>query len=143
MLASWALVAYLGALLLAVPRVARAAADWLRSTPITFWAFAWPLARRTLLHQFAGTLAGVPVMVVLGAEPLTAIYAGSVWLALVALVTAMSLADGYRARSQVAKIPLSILAVLLTEQRAQAWGISLAMLLTALHLHGGARHARA
>jgi hypothetical protein len=142
MLASWAVISYLAALLLAVPRVGRAASEWLRSTPITFWAFAWPLARRTLLHQLLGTLVGVAVLLMVGAEPATAFYGGTVWLALVALVTAVSLADCYRARSPVAKITLSALAVLLIEQRLRGWGISLAILVTALHMRKGVRHAR-
>ena len=143
MLASWAIVSYLGALLAAVPLVARAASDWLRSTPITFSAFAWPFARRELLHQLGGTFVGVGVMVMAGAEPLTAIHVGAVWLSLVALVTAITLADCYRARSPLVKLTLSLLAVLLAEQRAHGWGIALAMLLTGLCLRGGTRHARA
>jgi hypothetical protein len=143
MLASWAVVSYLGALLVAVPLGARAASDWLRSTPITFSAFAWPFARRELLHQLGGTLVGAGVMVMAGAEPLTASYVGAVWLALVALVTAISLADCYRARSPLAKITLSLVAVLFAEQREHGWGIALAVLLTALFLRGGRRHARA
>lgn len=143
MLASWAIVSYLGALLVAAPLVARAATDWLRSTPISFSAFAWPFARRQLLHQLGGTFVGVGVMVMAGAEPLTATYVGAVWLALVALVTAISLADCYRARSPLAKITLSLVAVLFAEQREHGWGIALAVLLTALYLRGGRRHARA
>jgi hypothetical protein len=143
MLASWSIVSYLGALLVAVPLIARAASDWLRSTPISFWAFAWPIAQRGLLHQLGGTLVGIAVMIVLGAAPMTAIYAGTVWLAVVVLVTALSLADYYRARSPFVKITLSLLAVLFAEQRAHGWGVSLAILLTGLHLRGGTRHARA
>lgn len=143
LLASWVMVSYLGALLLAVPCVGRAASDWLRSTPITFWAFAWPLARRMLLHQLIGTLIGVAGALLLGVAPSTAIYAGTVWISLVALIAAVSLADCYRARSPAAKATVSMLAVLLVEQRAHGWGISLAILLTALHLRGGTRHARA
>jgi hypothetical protein len=143
LLASWIVVSYLGALLWAVPRVARAASDWLRATPITFWSFAWPLARRMLLHQLGGTLIGVAVMLMLGTAPSTAVYAGTVWLTLVVLVTTLSFAECYRARSPVAKITLSMLAVLLAEQRGRGWGISLAILLAALHMRGGTRHARA
>jgi hypothetical protein len=143
MLASWAIVSYLGALLLAVPLVARAASDWLRSTPISYWAFAWPIAQRGLLHQLGGTLVGIAVMMVLGAAPATAIYAGTIWLAVVVLVTALSLADCYRARSPFMKITLALIAVLFAEQRAHGWGVSLAVVLTGLHLRGGTRHARA
>ena len=121
----------------------RAAGQWLRSTPITFWAFAWPLARRMLLHQVVGTLAGVAIMLLLGAPPRVALYIGTLWLALVVVVTAVSLADCYRARSPAVKLVLSTLAVLVTEQRWRGWGIALAMLVTAVHLRGGTRYARA
>jgi hypothetical protein len=96
-----------------------------------------------LLHQLGGTLIGVAVMLMLGTAPSTAVYAGTVWLTLVVLVTTLSFAECYRARSPVAKITLSMLAVLLAEQRGRGWGISLAILLAALHMRGGTRHARA
>lgn len=143
LLGSWVVACYLGALLLALPRAARAACAWLRSTPITFWAFAWPLARRMLLHQLVGTLAAVAIMLLLGAEPPTALYTGTLWLALVALVTAVSLAECFRARSHGPKIVLSTLAVLGTELRWRGWGLALAILVAAVHLRGGLRHARA
>ncbi len=41
-LVTWVVVAYLVAVLVAIPYVARTASEWLRSTPMNFWAFAWP-----------------------------------------------------------------------------------------------------
>jgi hypothetical protein len=143
LLASWVVACYLGALLLALPRIADAASDWLRSTPITFWGFAWPLARRTLLHQLVGTVVGVAIMLLLGAELRDALYVATLWLALVALVAAVCLADCYRGRSPEVKAILSLLAVLAAEQRWRGWGIAFAMLVTAVHMRGGARYARA
>jgi hypothetical protein len=142
LLASWVIGSYLGALLLALSRVARAASDWLRSTPITFWAFAWALSRRTLLHQLAGTIVGVAIMVVLGADAQSGLYAGTLWIVLVTLVTVLSVADCYHTRSSGAKVVLSVIAVLVTEQRWRGSGIALAVLLTAVHMQRGKRHAR-
>jgi hypothetical protein len=115
----------------------------LRSTPITFWEFAWPLARRALLHQLCGALIAMGVMLMLGSSLFIAIYFGTLWLTLVVLTAALSLADCYRARSHMVKTTLSMLTTLLAEERGHGWGISLALLLTALHLRMGASHARA
>ena len=67
-------------------------------TPITFWAFAWPLARRALLHQLCGTAIamGVMLMSVLSCSRRSL---GTLWLTLVVLTAVLSLADCYRARS--------------------------------------------
>lgn len=142
LVASWAVGSYLVALLLALPRVARAASDWMRSTPITFWAFAWGLSRRMLLHQVGSTIAAVIVMVVIGADVSSTLYAGSLWLVLVALVTVLSLVDCYHARSSGPKVVLSVLAVLMAEQRWRGLGIALAVMLTAMHIRRGNRYAR-
>lgn len=143
LLASWVVASYLGALLLAFPRVARAACNWLRSTPIAFWALAWPLARRMLLHQLVGTFAGVVIMLLLGTELGIALYIGTLWLSMVGVGTFVCLADCYRARSYGVKVVLSVLTILVTEQRWRGWGIALAMLVTAVHIREGMRYARA
>jgi hypothetical protein len=134
---------YLVALLIAIPHVGRAASRWLRSTPITFWAFAWPLARRALVHQFIGMLIAVGGMFALGASVSTTIYLGAVWLTLVVLTTATSLAECYRGRSPSVKTIFSAAAALLAEQRVHGVGISIAVLLTVVHLRIGASHERA
>jgi hypothetical protein len=141
-LVAWTVASYLGALLVAIPHVGRAASQWLRSTPITFRDFAWPLARRALLHQALGTLAGMGVMWASGVSPATAMYLGAVWLTVVVLTAAVGLADGYRGRSPAAKTLLSTLTVLLVDQRVHGLGISIAAFLAILHLRIGARHAR-
>ena len=141
-LVTWAVGAYLVALIIAIPHVGRLALQWLRSTPITFWAFAWPLARRALVHQLFGTLIAMGVMLALGASLLTAMYFGALWLALVAVTAAVSLADCHRARSPGAKTVLSVLAALLAEERVHGLGISIALFLTVLHLRIGASNER-
>jgi hypothetical protein len=142
-IATWLAGSYLAALLIALTRVARYASEWLRSTPITFWAFAWPLARRVLFHQLCGTVVAVGILSMLGAPPSTAIYFGTIWMTLVVLVAALSLADCYRAQSPTVKTVLSMMAALVAEERAHGWGLSLAVALAALHLRIGAKHARA
>jgi len=137
-LVTWIIGSYLIALLVAVPCAARSASDWLRSTSIGFWAFAWPLARRALLHQFCGTLTAMGIMLLLGASLPTAVYLGTLWLALAVTAIAISLADCYRSRFRTAKTALSIATALAAEERAQGWGISLALLLTVWHLRIGA-----
>lgn len=142
-LATWLGASYLVAVLAALPRVARDAAAWLRSTPLDFWAFAWPIARSALWQQAAGAAIAAIVMVAAGASPLDALELGCLWLALVVLVAAVSLADCYRGRSPLAKIWLSALSALLAEQRLRGLGVALALAVTAWHLRRGATNERA
>ncbi|HZF28267.1 MAG TPA: hypothetical protein VE907_04055 [Gammaproteobacteria bacterium] len=142
-LATWLGASYLVATLAALPRVAREAAAWLRSTPLDFWAFAWPMARSALWQQAAGAVVAAIVMVAAGASPLDALELGCLWLALVVLVAAVSLADCYRGQSPLAKIWLSALSALLAEQRVRGLGVALALAVTAWHLRPGATNERA
>lgn len=142
-LVTWSVGSYLAALLVAIPHVGREASQWLRSTPVTFWAFAWPLARRALLHQLLGTVIAMATLLALGASLATAVYFGVLWLVLAVLTAAISLADCYRARSPGAKTALSAIMALLAEQRMHGLGIAIAVLLTILHLRIGVSHERA
>ena len=142
-LGTWTVGYYLVALFIAIPHVGRSALQWLRSTPVTFWAFAWPLVRRALLHQVIGTLAAVGVALALSASPSTAMYLGVIWLALVMLIWAISLADAYRTRSFAMKAAISTFAVLLAEARVHGLGVFIAVFVTVLHLRLGASHERA
>lgn len=142
-LVAWALCAYLTSLLAATAQLARAAALWLRPTPIGFWTFAWPLVRRVLAHQAAGTVVAVAGLVASGQPPASAVHTGAVWLGVVALVAAVSVADGYRARMPGMKALLAALVTLLAEQRAHGFGLAFAAAVTVWHLRLGASHARA
>lgn len=142
-LAAWGGVSYLIAVLVAVPYVARRASEWLRSTPMSFWQFAWPLSRRALAHQLCGTLIGIAVFLMLGSSLLTPVYIGALWMTVVVTTAAISLADSYRAKSPAMKTSVSIVSALVVEERAHGWGISLALVIAALHLRAGAAHARA
>lgn len=135
--AMWVVAAYLGSLLAAVMQVAREASAWLRSTPMRFHAFAWPIARRALLHQLFGTAGAAGVMMALGAPLTIALYLGVLWLSVGVLVCVISLASFYRAGSPAMKIVLSLSAMAAIEIRAHAWSIPLAALLTAWHLRTG------
>lgn len=142
-LAVWVVGSYLVALLVAIPRAARAASEWLRSTPMSFWAFAWPLARRAMLHQLAAVLVAVAALVLLGSPLLTALYYGALWLTLAVTTASISLANCYRARSTIASNVLAVAGTLAIEQRAHGWGVSLALLVAAFHLRAGVIHERA
>jgi hypothetical protein len=142
-LGTWTVGSYLVALVIAIPHVGRSASQWLRSTPITFWSFAWPLARRAFLHQVIGTLVVLGVMLALGMSPSTAMYVGALWLAVVVLIWAVSLADCYRARSSATKTAISTFVTLLAEERVHGLGISIAVFIAVLHLHFGRNHERA
>jgi len=133
----WLLAAYLGSLLAAVVHVAREASTWLRSTPMKFHAFAWPIARRALLHQVAGTVLAMGVMIAQDAPLSMALYLGAMWLTLAVLVCAISLAESYRGRSPILKAALSVMALAVIEIREHAWSIVFAALLTAWHWRAG------
>jgi hypothetical protein len=133
----WLLAAYLGSLLAAVVDVAREASTWLRSTPMKFHAFAWPIARRALLHQVAGTVLAMGVMIAQGAPLSMALYLGAMWLTLAVFVCAISLAESYRGRSPILKAALSVMALAVIEIREHAWSIVFAALLTAWHWRAG------
>lgn len=138
-IAMWVAAAYLGSLLAATMQVAREASVWLRSTPVKFHAFAWPIARRALLHQVLGTVGAAGVMMALGASPSMVSYLSALWLAVVVLVCAVSVAECYRARSPALKLMLSLCAMAAIEIRQHAWSIPLAVLLAAWHLRAGAK----
>lgn len=137
--AMWLVAAYLGGLLGAVVRTARAAAVWLRSTPLSFRQFAWSLARRALLHELAGTVLAVAVMTILGAPPTAAAYTAGLWLIVVLVVFSIGLADSYRGRQPDTKIVLSLAAIAAIETREHLWSLPLAAFVVVWHLRAGAK----
>ena len=138
-LAIWVLGGYLGGLLRAVWHTARAAADWLRSTPIPFAQFAWAMTRRALLHQFVGTAVAAAVMMSLGAPLASALYVSALWLAIVVLSYGIFVADAYRSRPPLIRLALSFATLAIVEAREHGWSIPLAALLAAWHLRAGAK----
>ncbi|HEY0685052.1 MAG TPA: hypothetical protein VGD45_22125 [Steroidobacter sp.] len=105
--AMYFIASYLGTLLLAMMPVAKSAASWLRSTPMTLSEFVWSLMRRALVHQLAGTAVAVVVMLLLDAPLAMAVQIGALWLGLVISVSGFALAENYRGRSPLARIALS------------------------------------
>lgn len=142
-LAAWLATSYFAAVLAALPHVARDAAAWLRATPIAFSKLAWPIARGALWQQAAGAALAAAVMIAAGASPRDALELAGLWLALAALVAAVSLADCYRGRTPNTKIWLSALSALLAEQRVRGLGVAVALAVTAWHLRPGVTHERA
>lgn len=137
--AMWLVAAYLGGLLGAVVRTARAAAAWLHSTPLSFKQFAWSLARRALLHEVAGTVLAVAVMMILGAPALAAAYMAGLWLTIVVVVFTIGLADSYRGRQPGVKIALSLATIAAIETREQLWSLPVAAFVVFWHLRAGAK----
>lgn len=93
----WTIAGYLVSLLSAGITVAKEAADWLRPTPVSFVGFAWPLARRALLHQAIGIV--VVAAAVFGSEAawLAAVNLVVLWMGLVMTVYAFAASTSYRA----------------------------------------------
>ena len=129
--ASWILAGYLGSLLFAVPRTARAAAQWLRSTPIVFGQFAWAILRRVLVHQAIGLVLAALAMSVLGASASVVLYICTLWICVLALVFVIGVADAWRGRSPAMKIALSLATMAAVESRAHAWSIPAVLVLVA------------
>lgn len=136
---AWLVGAYLTGLLRGIVSVGREAAQWLQSTPITFAAFAWPVARRALVHQLIGTAIGAGVITFLGSPVSMTLYLAALWLSVVIMVAAVSLAESYRSRSPALKLALSFAAMLGIENRAHGWAIPFALVMTVWHLRQGAR----
>lgn len=124
--AIWLLAGYLSGLLTALMQAGKAAATWLRSTPISFAQFVWSIARRALLYQLLGTTLAAGVMLALSAPIGTVLYLCSLWMVIVLLVTIISLADSYRGRSPVLKLVMSLVTMAAIESRARAWSFPLA-----------------
>ncbi|MBM0105406.1 hypothetical protein JM946_11635 [Steroidobacter sp. S1-65] len=94
--AMYFLASYLGALLLAIATVAKAAASWLRPTPMTLGDFVWCLCCHAFLHQLAGTALAAILMCLLGAPVAMSLQAAALWLGLVILVSGAALIQRYR-----------------------------------------------
>ncbi len=138
-IAIWLLGGYLVGLLSAVMRTAKAASQWLRSTPIPFAQFAWAVSRKALLYQIVATAGAVVMMIVLGSPVLSALFVGALWLGVVVLSWSIALAESYRSRQPLVRLVLSYAALAVVEAREHGWSIPLAALLAAWHLRAGAK----
>ena len=138
--AAWLLALYLASLLQATVHVARTAATWLRSTPISFVNFAWPIARGALLHQTIGTSIAVMVAVLSGMPAGMAGWLAALWLSIVACVSVVSLADSYRSRESGTKLVLSVASLIAIESRGHGWSIPAALAFVLWHLRAVTRY---
>jgi hypothetical protein len=136
---TWLLAIYLVSLLQAVIVSGRAAADWLRATPIPLAAFAWSLGKRALLHQVIGVSIAGGLGVVLGAPPMLILYLTSLWMAIVVCICAVLLADSYRGVHAPLRLALSVAAFAAIEARAHGWAIPFAFAMTAWHVKRASR----
>jgi hypothetical protein len=94
---SWTIAGYLVSLLSAGVSVANEAGRWLLPTPMSFVGFAWPLARRALLHQLAGTAVVAAIVMASGSSAAVVWKMGLLWTALVVVSYATALWMSYRA----------------------------------------------
>lgn len=131
---AWLLAVYLVSLVQATIHVGRLASVWLRSAPIDFANFAWPLARRAMSHQAIGAALAAAGFVALGMPALTALYAWVTWLTLVSCISAVSLADSYRGCRSNMKLVGVGTAMLAIELRQPYGTIPLAVLLALWHV---------
>lgn len=92
-LAAWALLFYLIAVLAAVAHVARQASLWLRPTPLRVAALAWPITRRAAVHEAVGTFVAMTAMRALGTSWPTVVYIGMLWAAVVTATAAVVFAE--------------------------------------------------
>ena len=134
--ALWLFGGYLTSLLLAVPQAAKAAAHWLRSTPVAFMQFAWAVARRAILHQVIGVLIAALGFMGLGMSLSATVYLGALWLSVVMLVYALSVAEAYRGRSPAIPLALSLATLAAVESRAHAWSMPAVVMFTIWRLRG-------
>jgi hypothetical protein len=139
---SWLVAIYLAMLLQATMQVGRTAASWLRATPIAFVTFAWPIARRAVLHQTFGALLAATGGVVLGLPLAIALYLVATWLAIVVCLTTVSLADSYCFRRSGIKLTLSVATFVGLEVRQHGWAIPCALVMAFWHLRQTTKFSR-
>lgn len=132
--AAWLLAIYLVSLLQAVITSGRAAARWLRTTPIPFATFAWSIGKRALLHQLIGVSIGAVLGVMLGGPAAMILYLSALWMTIVLCVPAVTLAASYRGEYAPFKLALSIAGLAAVETRAHGWAIPLALAMAALYV---------
>jgi len=131
---AWLIAIYLATLLHATVHTGRAAATWLMSTPIGFVQFAWPIAKLVLLHECIGALVAAAMGAALGAPLATIAYLAILWITIVVVASAVSLADSYRHQRHGFKLVLSMTGFAAVETRAHGWAIPVAIAVAAWHI---------
>jgi hypothetical protein len=131
---SWLLGIYLVTLMQATLRVSQAAAQWLKATPIRFAAFAWPMARRVLIHQVIGSSIAAAFAIAMGLPVHAALYMLALWMTIVISVLCVSLADAFCVRQPGAKLALVLATAIGIELRHHGWAVPGLLMISAWHV---------
>jgi hypothetical protein len=137
--AFWTLASYMTTLLAAVMRVGREASIWLRATPVKFAPFAWAMIGRALIHQVVGSALVGTTLAFAGTPIGTVVQLASAWLAIVLVVSTVSLADAFRARPSAARLAVYVTATIVAEYRAHGWAFPLAVVIALINASGAVR----
>jgi hypothetical protein len=139
LLSLWVLAVYLLVLLRAMVQVAREGAAWLRPTSLTFYRFAWSVARRPLFKQLQWTLLATVLLVALGCQPLVAARVAEWWLALVSVTSGIALSRAYQSRAMRLRLLVSVCAMAVLERFRQHLALPCALVISAWHIREAAR----
>lgn len=138
-LSLWVLALYLLVLLRAMVHVARAGASWLQPTPLTFYRFAWSVARRPLFKQLQWTLLATVLLMALGCQPIVAARVAEWWLALVTVTSGVALGRAYHSKSMRLRLLVSVCAMAVLERFRQHLALPCALLISAWHIREATR----
>jgi hypothetical protein len=139
LLSLWVLTVYLLVLLRAMVQVAREGAAWLRPTSLTFYRFAWSVARRPLFKQLQWTLLATALLVALGCRPLVAARVAEWWLALVSVTSGVALGRAYQSKPVRLRLLVSVCAMGVLERFRQHLALPCALVISAWHIREAAR----
>jgi hypothetical protein len=135
----FALLVYLSALLLALRRVIRDGAHWLKPTPLNFRRFAMATLRLPLIQQCQWIVTAAIVLVVLGITPLLAARAAELWLALVTVISGTALSQVRAGGSMRVNLLLAVCALGIVERLKAFLALPCALLISAWHLRKAVR----
>jgi hypothetical protein len=139
LLSMWVLALYLLVLLRAMVQVAREGAAWLRPTSLTFYHFAWAVARRPLFKQLQWTLLATVLLVALGCRLLVAARVAEWWLALVSVTSGIALSRAYQSGTMRLRLLVSVCAMAVLERFRQHLALPCALVISAWHIREAAR----
>ncbi|HEY8051533.1 MAG: hypothetical protein ACHQD6_08150 [Steroidobacterales bacterium] len=139
LLCLWSLAIYLFVLLRAMVHVARDGASWLRPTSVTFYRFAWAVARRPLFKQLQWTVSAAVLLIALGCQPQLAARVAEWWLALVTLTSGIALSRAYQSKTMRLRLIASVCVLAVLERFKQHLALPCALLISACYVREAAR----
>ena len=125
---------YLVILLGATMDVASRARKWLQPTPLSFARFAWAVMRYSIIKQLVWTALTVCMLIALGAPPRDALSLADLWLAIVAVLSSMTLASGLGSPGIRVRVLFSICLIAVIETVKQHIALPGALLFSAWQL---------